>query len=435
LGGQTSRSAVSVAAVLRGMRPLPLRSQHVGYFNLLRSRNFLSFFVGYGVSTLGTAAIPVAMSFALLGRGYSASMVGFALAAQTTPTVLMMLAGGVIGDRWPRRSIMMGADTMRCLSQGALALLLGLGDPGVGVILALIAFCGFNTALYAPAETGLVPQIAGDYRVRDANGLMSLAGSLAATLGPALGGLLVGVTGAPVAIGLDAASYAVSAICLSMIRLKPHVARPAASLGQDLRSGLQEFGRHKWLRMITLQQGLFGLFVFAPFFVLGPSLFARVENGAWTWGLVSAATGIGGFIGGFIVLSIELARPLLAVQAAAILMASPLVVLALNLPLALLAVGSALFGFALTGSNVLIQTALQERVPHQYLSRVSSIYSLVVLGTGPIGFAICGPVSKFVGETRLLTAGACVALVSAVLLCFAGSIRRFGAPDRRDARA
>ena len=393
--------------------------------DLLQNRNFALFFCAFSISTLGTAAVPVALSFALLGAGYSASAIGLVLGAQTAPIVLLMLAGGVVGDRWARRRLMIGADLLRCGSQSALATLLATGHPSLPALLGLAACCGVGTAFYGPAESGVLPQVAGADRLKQANSVLNLSSSLMAILGPALGGVLVGAGGASVAIGLDAASYAVSATCITLVRLAPQGITPQASLVSDLKLGWTEFNRHRWLQLVTMQQGVLNLLAFAPFFVLGPTFFASAPDGARTWGLIASATGLGGIAGGLLVLRFHVRRPILVVQIAIALLATPLVMLALHAPVPLLLVGSATFGVALAVVNILVQTALQESIPHDFLSRVTSIYSLTAMGLGPIGFAISGYVAGFLGTERVLGIGASSLLLSVAVLLSSRSVRRF----------
>ncbi len=408
------------------MKAAPPRSGSPGaYRALLRQRDFALFFTAFSISTLGTAAVPIALTFALLGLGYSASAVGFVLAAQTAPMVLLMLAGGVVGDRWPRHRLMIAADLLRCASQATLAILLALHHPTLPVLMALAACCGIGTAFYGPAESGLIPQVAGVSRIKDANSLVSLAGSLAAILGPALGGLLVSVGGASVAIGIDAASYAASAACLTLLRVAPQTAPRRVPLVTDFQLGWGEFNRHRWLQLVTAQHGVLNLLAFAPFFVLGPAVFASAPGGAQTWGFIAAATGVGGIAGGLLVLRVHISRPLLGVQLATALLATPLIMLALHAPVPLLALGSATFGIALAVVNVLVQTSLQESVPHDFLSRVSSIFSLAAMGLGPIGFALCGPVANLIGTESALGLGACALLLTVGALVACCDIQQF----------
>ena len=404
-------------------RPLPL----------LQDRNFLLFFSAFSVSTLGTATIPVALTFALLSTGYPASTVGLVIGAQTAPIVLLMLAGGVVGDRWARRHLMIAADLLRCCTQSTLAALLTIGHPSLPVLLGLAACGGVGTAFYGPAESGVLPQLAGMDRLKRANSVLNLSASLMAIIGPALGGVLVGFGGASVAIGLDAASYAVSATCISWVRIAHQSEARRSSLLDDLKFGWTEFNRHRWLQLVTIQQGVLNLLAFAPFFVLGPLLFASVQNGARTWGIIASATGAGGIVGGLLVLRVHAPRPILVAQLAIALLATPLILLALHAPVMLLIFGSGVFGVALAVVNILVQTSLQESIPNAVLSRVTSIYGLAAMGLGPIGFAMSGYAAQFFGAEKVLSVGAGALLVSVALVLTSSSVRRFGRhPSRMD---
>jgi MFS family permease len=392
---------------------------------LLKDWNFLFFFSAFSISTLGTAMVPVAITFALLSIGYPASAVGLVIGAQTAPIVLLMLAGGVVGDRWARRYLMIASDLLRFCTQGTLAATLAIGHPSLPVLLGLAACGGIGTAFYGPAEAGVLPQIAGLDRLKRVNSVMNLSASLMAIVGPALGGVLVGLGGAPVAIGLDAASYAVSATCISLVRVDHQSDARRASLFDDLKFGWGEFNRHRWLQLVTLQQGVLNLLAFAPFFVLGPTMFASAPNGARTWGIIASATGMGGIIGGLVVLRVHVPRPILAVEVAIALLATPLIMLALHAPVPLLIMGSGVFGLALAVVNILIQTSLQESIPNSVLSRVTSIYSLAALGLGPIGFAISGYAAGYFGPERMLAVGAIALLASVALVLISSNARRF----------
>ncbi len=403
--------------------PAPLGHRH-----LLLQRDFALFFAAISVSTLGTATVPVALTFALLVSGYSASTVGLVLAAQSTATVLLMLLGGAVADRWPRRRLMVGADLLRCTSQTILAVLLLLGHPALSSLLALAACGGVGNAFYGPAESGLIPQVAGRERVKAANSLTGLSGSLSAIVGPALGGLLVGLGSAPIAIGLDAASYACSAACLSLMRVVRQAPTAEASMSANIRMGWSEFRRHRWLRLLTLQYGLLNLFAFAPFFVLGPAMFAHLHAGARIWGLIASATGLGGILGGLLMLRLHVARPLLLIQLATALLALPLVMLALHAAALTLALGSLVFGVALAVVNILVQTTLQQSIPADYLSRVSSLVGLAVMGLTPVGFAVCGPAASLLGTEPALGLSAGAVLLSMVPMLASPEIRSFRSP-------
>jgi MFS family permease len=404
---------------------LPRFRAATNYRSLLLQRNFALFFAGTTASTMGSAVVPVALTFALLQSGYNATEIGLVLAAQTAPTVILIVAGGIIGDRWPRRRIMVMADLLRCLCQGGLASLLVERHPPLFILMLLAGCLGVGNAFFGPAENGLIPQIAGEkVQIKAANGLLGISGSVSAILGPALGGILVGLGDAPLGIGLDALSYAVSAACLSFIRLPPHERHLSTSFLTDLRQGWAEFRQHRWLQLVTAQYGLLNLVTFAPFFILGPVLFARMPNGGRSWGLIASATGAGGVIGGLIILRFRPSRPLVAFEISAALLAAPLLVLALHASTLVLALSSAVFGAALAILNVTVTTTIQERVPEEVLSRINALFSVIATGLGPIGFALCGPVAYFVGARNALGVGSGITLISAAALLCLGHIRQ-----------
>ena len=401
------------------------RSHSPSSLPLLQDHNFLLFFCAFSVSTLGTATVPVAITFALLSRGYPPSAVGLVIGAQTAPVVLLMLVGGILGDRWARRYLMIAADLLRCCTQSALAVLLAVGHPSLTALLGLAACTGMGSAFYGPAESGVLPQLAGLDRLKRVNSVMNLSASLMAIIGPALGGVLVGFGGASVAIGLDAASYAVSALCISMVRVAQQSNARRSSLFDDLKFGWGEFNRRRWLQLITVQQGILNLLAFAPFFILGPTLFASAPNGARTWGIIASATGMGGILGGLLAMHVNVSRAILVIQVAIALLATPLALLAIHASVPLLVLGSGIFGVALAVANILIQTTLQESIPNYVLSRVTSIYSLASMGLGPLGFALSGYAAGFFGAEKVLTIGACSVVVSVALVLMASDVWRF----------
>ncbi len=411
----------------------PARPSTALRFAALRQPAFALLFVATGVSTLGSAMVSIVLTFALLAQGYSASAVGAVIAAQTAPMVLLLLVGGVVGDRWPRRSVMVGADLLRCASQGVLALVLLRGHPPLVALMGLAGCSGVGNAFYGPAESGLIPQACGPEHIREANSLVSVAASLIGIIGPSLGGLLVSLGGASLAIGLDAVSYALSAALLSLMPAMRHEGSARDSFAADLRQGWGEFTRHRWLQLITAQFGLLNLLTFPSFIVLGAAMFAPRPGGMQTWALVLSATGVGGVAGGALLLRWSPSRPMVIVQVAVMLAALPVALLAVQAPVLVVASGAAVLGVAGAVLNVLIHTAIQESVPAGVVSRVSSLVGLVAQGLAPIGFAACGPAARFVGSRQALGAGALILLVSAVVMLGLRDIRGYRSPGRQAA--
>ncbi len=396
---------------------------------MLMSRDFTLFFIGSALSAIGTALIPVALSFALIGSGRSAGALGLVLAAQTLPTVVLLLLGGVLGDRWPRRSIMIVADVLRFVAQSVLALALISANASLPAIIVLTALIGVGTAFFYPARGGLVAQIVARDQLARANGALSGASSLAAILGPVLAGAIVATAGPGWAIGIDGLTYAASALCLMFVRHRTGTrqATTSRSLLQDFRLGLDAFASRRWLWLVVAQFGLLNLVALAPFMVLAPVLLARLPHGAQLWGLLLGAIGVGGLAGAVAVMRWPPVRAVLAIQAAVVLLLLPLVLLAASATFPALLLGGVAYGAGAAVVNVMIGTMIQREIPMELLSRVFSIVQIAAGVLAPAGYALAGPASAFLDPHGALAAGAGISFASVAALMCLGDVRRSGA--------
>jgi MFS family permease len=188
---------------------------------VLGERNFRLFFTGYITSLVGSAMVPVALTFAVLDQGDGTAAVGYVLGAETVPLVALLLLGGVVGDRFPRRVSMLGADLIRFASEGLLAVLLLTGSAPLWIVMVLAAVLGAGQAFFNPAMTGLMPEMVSAGRLQSANALRGVASSIGQVLGPGLAGIIVAIGGAGWAIAIDSATYAVSAACLLRLDIPP----------------------------------------------------------------------------------------------------------------------------------------------------------------------------------------------------------------------
>lgn len=393
---------------------------------MLLGRNFSLFFAGFALSALGTAMVPVAISFALLSSGRSAGALGLVLAAQTLPTVVLLLFGGVAGDRWPRRRLMIYADLVRFVAQSALAAaLIGFAAP-LPLIIVLTAVIGAGTAFFYPARGGFIAQIVARDQLPRANGALSAANSVATIFGPALAGVIVVSVGPGWALGLDGISYAASAMCLVFVHLPtaPHRTPAARSVMQDLRMGLVAFAGRRWLWLIIGQFGLLNLVALAPFMVLAPVLLAHLPHGAQLWGSVLSA--VGGVAGAAAVMRWPPNRAVLVIECATAMLVTPLILLAMHAAFPVLLAGGAAYGCGAAIVNVMIGTSVQKEIPAELLSRVFSIVQIAAGTFAPLGYALAGPAAAWLGPDRALGVGAGVALASIAALLSFKDVRRFG---------
>lgn len=398
---------------------------------MLVNRDFTLFFVGSLLSAIGTAMVPVALSFAVLDTGHSANALGLVLAAQTVPIVLLLLFGGVFGDRWPRRRTMIGADVVRFVAQSLLALTLLENRASLASIAALTALVGAGTAFFYPARGGLIAEIVPKAQLARANSALSGGNSIAAILGPAIAAVLVSRVGAPWALGLDGLSYAVSALCLLLVRSRRVASRPTSggSVLGELSLGFRAFAERRWLVLIVAQFGLLNLVALAPFMVLAPVLFSHHPRGAEIWGYELTGVGIGGLMAASSIMRKQPKRPALALQVGALLLISPLALLAVGLPYAAILLGGAGYGAGAAIVNVLIGTLIQREIPAHLLARVFSVVQITAGILAPAGYALAGPASAWLGPRLTMGVGAGLAAGSvALVLCWI-DVRRISTSD------
>lgn len=383
---------------------------------VFRTREFRLLFSGQAVSVLGDRMALVALAFAVLEIGGSASDVGLVLAAGTFPLVATVLAGGVFADRVSRRAVMVVADLVRIASQGAMAALLIGGVAEVWMLALLAGVTGAATGFFSPASTGLLPEIVLTEQLQPANALRASAVSTGEILGPAAGGVLVAAAGAGWAIAIDAVTFAVSAACLALLRVPTPDAAQRSSFVADLREGWAAFRSRRWVWAFVAYFAIVNL-LWGAWSALGPIVSERDLGGAAAWGTILAAMGVGALAGSLVAAHVKPSRPLLFAALADGLFALPLAFLAAAPPVPLIALGALLSGAGMALSISVWESTLQRHVPADSLSRVSSYDWFGSLAFYPLGLAIWGPIAAVIGigVSLWLSFGLAVAAILALL--------------------
>jgi MFS family permease len=384
-----------------------------GRLGALAEREFRLLWLGRTASSLGDALIPVALAFAVIEETGSATDLGIVMAAYTASRVLLILVGGVWADRLPRRAVMVAADLVRFLSQGLLAVLLITDSAEIWHLAVAGAVGGGAHAFFGPASTALVPETVSEGRLQQANALLALSGSGSEIFGPALSGVLVAAIGPGWVVAVDAVSFAVSAAFLLAMRLSEVPAAAAERFLHDLRAGWREIAARRWL-LGGLATFALGNLTIASYFVLGPLIVDRELGGARDWGLILSGGAAGGVAGGLLALRWRPRRPLLVGFLLLLLQPVTLLTLIPPFPTPGLALAAAVGYGTVSFFNPLWETVLQEQIPRQALSRVTSYDWMVSLVFMPIGYTIAGPLSEQIGVDATLFAA--FALATGALL-------------------
>jgi hypothetical protein len=378
---------------------------------VLRQRDFRLVFGAFAVSVLGDRMVNIALAFAVLELGGSATDVGIVLACRTLPLVSSLLIGGVVADRMSRQTVMVAADLARMVTQGTLGVLLIVGEPPIWSLAVLAGMTGAATGFFNPASTGLMPMVVAPEFLQQANGLRATAMSGGEIVGPALAGVLIASVGPGWALAIDGATFAVSAAFLARLRLPARLPRAPSSFIADLREGWGAFSSRTWVWSIVAAAGL-GNMLWGSVNVLGPVIAERDLGGAAVWGSVLAAMGVGALAGGLIAIRVRPRRPLVLGLLVLSTFALPPALLALGAPAAVVGVGMFLAGAGMMLGISLYESTFQRRIPADVLSRVSAYDWLGSLALQPVGLAIWGPIAAAIGIDEALWVASGLLLVS-----------------------
>ena len=391
---------------------------------VLGERDFRNLFLARSISFLGGSFAPVALAFAVLDDlDASATALGAVLAAAWVPQIALLLAGGVWADRLPRNLVMVSSDAAMALAQGASALLLLLDRAEVWHLIVLQLVRGTASAFFFPASTGLVPTVVSASRLQQANALLRLTQNGAVVGGAALAGLVVAAVGSGWALGFDALTFVVSAMFLLRIRLPRREASARDSFASELREGWSEFASRTWLWAIVVQFMLVNGLAHSAILILGPLIAKEHLGGAAAWGLILAAEGIGMIIGGLIALRAQPRRILLVATLAVFLFAPHPLLLAMPAPLLVLLGSAVILGVGIEIFGVMWDTAMQQQIPEEKLSRVYSYDMLGSFVAIPIGLSVAGPVADLIGVGATLVGAAAITLVATALVLTSRDVR------------
>ncbi len=405
----------------------------------LAHRDYRRLVGGMSVSLLGDGLFLVALAWQVYALSDTPTALATIGIAMTVPTVICLLVGGAVSDRYDRRLVMLVADAVRAVLLAALAALAATGTLQLWQLLVTVIFYGAATAFFNPASDALVPQLLPAESLAQANSLDQLIRPLALRLvGPALGGVLVGALGTAAAFGLDAASFAISIAALISIAPRPaSAAADVRRVGREIEAGLRYVRSHAWLWATLLSAAIAYLLFMGPTEVLLPYIVKnRLSDGAADLGLVFAAGGLGSLACATGVGQLGLPRRTLTFMYATWTVAT-LAVAGYGLARSLwgLMLASVLFNTLETAGTIAWATAKQRHVPAALLGRVSSLDWLISIGLLPVSYALTGPVSAAIGlRTTLLGAGLLGALVTFAPLLLRDVRRLEGRPGDASGR-
>ncbi|HET7119976.1 MAG TPA: MFS transporter [Solirubrobacterales bacterium] len=401
-------------------------------FNSLEVPNYRRYFAGQLISLSGTWMQTVAAVWVVLSLTGSGLAVGLTTALQFLPMLLIGAWGGLLADRIPKRRLLIATQALMAIPALGLFAVTATGVVTPWMVYLAVFAMGAVNAVDNPTRQSFVIEMVGPDRVVNAVSLNSVIVQAARIVGPALAGILIATVGVVPCFALNALTFA--AMILALWRMDParlHAAPPAAPEKGAIRAGLRYVFATPELMVPLALMALVGTLGFNFQVVLPLLAKFSFESGAMTYAVLVSAMAVGSIAGALVnghrgrTGTRLIAGGALAFGVAA-LGAAAMPNLALEVP-ALMLLGGAAVTFAAT-----INSTLQLAVAPEMRGRVMALYSVVFLGSTPIGAPLAGWLAQsYDPRVALLLAGVSgLSAAWAAHVCFTrlrtGELRRAG---------
>lgn len=397
----------------------------------LASRDYRLLFAAVGIEVFGTGMWTIVMVFQVLALDDSPLALSAVATGMSLGLFAFSILGGVVADRFSKRRIIITvqgctAAVMTVVAVLSLTETIELWHVGVASFA-----MGAGSAFFYPAYSAYLPQVLPPEQLLAANGLEgALRPSMGQGLGPALGGIVVGMFFPAIGAVIVAASYAIAYILTLFLSRRDELTTVTSpeqhtSVWGDLRAGVNYVVHARWLLWTLVFGSSLALIIQGPIEVLLPFITRdRFEDAESTFGFLLAAFGIGGAIGSLVVSSLKLPRRYLTFMIACWGGGTlPLAVIGVADNLILMLAALFIVGAA-TGAGVVIWgTLLQRLVPLDMIGRVASLDFFVSIAFMPVSIAIAGPLSLLVPIPVIFIIAGVAPPVLALIALLAGRMR------------
>ena len=390
-------------------------------FPAFESPNFRRYFPGQVISMIGTWIQMVAQGWLVLEITGSAFDVGLAAAASTLPTLFLSLFGGVLVDRYPRRTILLWTQSSAMVLAFVLGLFAVTGTVTIWVILLLSFLLGCVNALNVPALQAFLSEIVEREHLASAIAMNSAIYNGSRVIGPAIAGILISATGTGTAFLVNGVSF--FAVIISLLSMKDAQKAPAAKISQHplqaIRDGLNYSWEHPVIRTSILYIAVISIFAWSYVTMLPFIAKHTFHMDASGMGYLYGVSGLGSVVGTVLV-SIYASKidRLVFIAGGTILFALALIGFTMTTFLPSALVFLFLAGFGLVSAVSTLSATIQSTVDDRFRGRVMSLYMMVFMGFMPIGNLEIGYLSEHFGTGVAIRLGCMVTILAAIVLVF-----------------
>ncbi len=362
-------------------------SEGRGYRSVLQVHDARSLIAASAASQLGDWLYNAALLAYIYEATGSAAWVGAATIVRLLPYVLLGPIGGLIADRYDRRSVLLAGDLARLAAMLGIAAVVAMEGP-VQIVVGLTAVASAAGTAERPAAMAILPRLVGELRLGPANALLHTVQDAGVVVGPALGAVLLAVAPPATAFLANAATFAVSAAFVAKIRRQPPP--PTAESGEgaiaQLRSGLRAARSTRYvvplLAAVSMAEFTYGAQTVQLVLYAEDGLGLGAEG----YGYLLAVTGLGGVLSALVN-----GRLASSIRVADIVVVSGVAFSATQIVYGLsheiwLAIGVTLLGGAgVVACEVVAETALARIVKPEALGRLMGLFDAISVAAMVLG--------------------------------------------------
>jgi MFS family permease len=396
-------------------------------FRALRHRNFRLFFIGQGISLIGTWTQQVALSWLVFSLTGSTVLLGTVAFCSQIPMLLLGPFAGVAADRFDRKKLLLWTQGLAMVQAFVLAGLVITGMIRPWEIIALSFVIGTINAFDIPIRQSFVMAMVDDRE--DLGNAIALSSALfngARLIGPSVAGILISAFGESICFLINGISFVPVLAALQAVKVveKQGGGRQGRVWG-EFREAVVYARRFEPLLAILLMLAVFGL-AGSPYMVLLPAFAKNVlHGGAYAYGFLMSSSGLGAICGTLYLASRRSARGLIkAIPAAMAVFGTAVAAFSLCHTLLPCLLFIFLGGFSMmiqiASSNTIIQTVVEE----DKRGRIMSLYAMSLMGVMPFASLLAGSAAEKIGVRNTLLAGAALCILGAAY--FAGRLPRLG---------
>lgn len=383
----------------------------------LKDKNFALFWCGAFLSSIGFWIQTVGQGWQVLQLTNSALLLGLVVFSATLPNIVLSLFGGVIADRFNRRWLLVITQTAYMTTATLLGILTTLHIITVWQIIALALVNGTFSSVGFPAWQTFIGELVQPEQLRQGIALNSMQFNLSRVVGPAIGGISVGIFGIAGSYYLNALSYLAVLFPLFILHtVRKQRLSEQKSMWKGLGAGLGYVRQRPELQMILLLQFLIAFLIF-PYVTLLPIFAGDIFRiGATGLGILNAAAGIGALIGAILVvlLTRRIKHSPRVLELLCVLGGGTCIAFALSRSLQPSLLLLIVLGSCTVMSMTITNTTVQSMTPEDKRARVLSIWVLLTFGIAPLGNLVAGWVAQSLGAPLTLAFGG--------LLCVLGGL-------------